>query len=53
MHLSDVDNREPWRRVSVLDGLVIGRVSGQGADGYREALEMIAEHLGVEPPAAA
>ncbi len=46
VHLSDVQHREEWRRHSVFDGLVIGVVSGKGAEGYREALEMIAERLG-------
>jgi 3-dehydroquinate dehydratase-2 len=47
VHLSDVAAREEWRHHSVLDGLVIGTVSGQGPDGYREALEMIKGKLGV------
>jgi 3-dehydroquinate dehydratase II len=47
VHLSDVGSREQWRRHSVLDGLVIGTVSGQGPDGYREALELIKGKLGV------
>ena len=46
VHLSDIQSREEWRRFSVFDGLVIGVVSGQGPDGYRVALEMIAEELG-------
>ena len=41
VHLSDVDRREEFRRVSVLEGIVIGRVSGEGVDGYRTALEQI------------
>ena len=41
VHLSDVDAREPFRRVSVLAGVVLGRVSGQGVDGYRTALEQL------------
>lgn len=45
VHLSDVASREEWRRVSVLQGLVIGTVSGRGPDGYREALEMLNEAL--------
>jgi 3-dehydroquinate dehydratase-2 len=53
VHLSDVDQREDWRRVSVLSGLVQGRVVGKGPDGYHEALQMLAQELGVEPPAAA
>ena len=43
VHLSDVDAREPFRRVSVLDGVCIARVAGKGPDGYREALERLKE----------
>jgi 3-dehydroquinate dehydratase-2 len=39
VHLSDVAHREPFRRVSVLEGVVTGTVSGQGVDGYRAGLE--------------
>ncbi|MDX6584237.1 MAG: 3-dehydroquinate dehydratase [Solirubrobacterales bacterium] len=46
VHISDVSVREEWRRVSVLDGLVLGAVSGKGADGYREALELLRKELG-------
>lgn len=42
VHLSDVDNREEWRRHSVLRDLCAGRVAGRGSDGYRDALRMIA-----------
>jgi 3-dehydroquinate dehydratase II len=45
VHLSDVDSREEWRRVSVLDGLVVGRVVGEGAEGYKRALAMLRERL--------
>jgi 3-dehydroquinate dehydratase-2 len=41
VHLSDVDNREPWRRQSVISDLVVARVAGKGVDGYREALEVL------------
>jgi 3-dehydroquinate dehydratase-2 len=47
VHLSDVESREDWRRVSVFDGLVLAKVSGKGPDGYREALGTIAAELGV------
>ena len=53
VHLSDVDAREEWRRRSVISDLVVGRVAGQGPDGYREGLEILAGELGVEPPSAA
>jgi 3-dehydroquinate dehydratase-2 len=45
VHLSDVDNREPFRRVSVLTDVCAGRVTGKGVDGYREALERLREVL--------
>jgi 3-dehydroquinate dehydratase-2 len=48
VHLSDVSSREDWRRVSVFDGLVLEKISGKGPDGYRDALEAIAETLGIE-----
>jgi 3-dehydroquinate dehydratase-2 len=47
VHLSDVESRDDWRRVSVFDGLVLAKISGRGADGYREALELLARELGV------
>jgi 3-dehydroquinate dehydratase-2 len=45
VHISDVSAREEWRRHSVFDGLVLGVVSGKGAEGYREALEMLKAEL--------
>jgi len=47
VHLSDVESREKWRQVSVFDGLVEAKISGKGVDGYREALALLAERLGV------
>jgi 3-dehydroquinate dehydratase II len=48
VHLSDVENRDDWRRVSVFDGLVLAKISGKGPDGYRDALGLLARELGVE-----
>ena len=45
VHLSDVESREPWRRVSVLADLCLTRVAGRGPDGYRLALERLREAL--------
>jgi 3-dehydroquinate dehydratase II len=42
VHLSNVDQREEWRRHSVLDGIAAARFVGKGADGYREALAWLA-----------
>lgn len=47
VHLSDVESREDWRKLSVFDGLVVAKVSGKGPDGYRDALEALARELGV------
>jgi 3-dehydroquinate dehydratase-2 len=47
VHLSDVESRDDWRRISVFDGLVLAKISGRGPDGYREALELLARELGV------
>ena len=46
VHLSDVESREVWRRLSVFDGLVLAKICGKGPDGYREALERLAGELG-------
>jgi 3-dehydroquinate dehydratase-2 len=45
VHLSAVDQREEWRRLSVIRELCVGTVSGKGVDGYREALEMLKEAM--------
>jgi 3-dehydroquinate dehydratase-2 len=45
VHLSDVDAREEWRRHSVIRDLCIGRVAGKGAEGYRDALELLKAEL--------
>jgi 3-dehydroquinate dehydratase II len=47
VHLSDVESRDDWRRLSVFDGLVLAKISGKGADGYNEALQLLAKELGV------
>ena len=44
VHLSNVDEREDWRRVSVISDLVAARFIGQGPDGYRLALQYLKEN---------
>jgi 3-dehydroquinate dehydratase II len=46
VHLSSVDEREEWRRLSVVRDLCIGTVQGKGVDGYREALELLKGEFG-------
>ncbi len=43
VHLSNVDEREEWRRVSVIRDIVATRFVGHGPDGYRLALEYLKE----------
>jgi 3-dehydroquinate dehydratase II len=43
VHLSNVDEREEWRRQSVVSELAARRIVGHGPKGYREALVFLAE----------
>jgi 3-dehydroquinate dehydratase II len=45
IHLSDVEHREPWRRISVIRDLCFATVSGRGPDGYRDALVRLRKEL--------
>jgi 3-dehydroquinate dehydratase II len=45
VHLSNVDDREQWRRRSVIEDLVAARFVGLGPDGYRQALEYLKENV--------
>ncbi len=46
VHLSNTRAREPWRAVSVIEGLCLASFVGQGVEGYREALVRLREELG-------
>jgi 3-dehydroquinate dehydratase II len=45
IHLTDIERREPWRRVSVIRDLCFETISGRGPDGYRDALVLLREKL--------
>lgn len=45
VHLSNVEEREPHRRISVVRDLAATAIWGKGPDGYREALEFLKEKL--------
>ena len=45
VHLSAIDEREEWRRVSVIRDLCIGTVQGKGPDGYADALRLLEQQL--------
>jgi 3-dehydroquinate dehydratase-2 len=43
VHLSDINNREPFRKISVIRPACISTVSGKGFDGYEESLKILLE----------
>ncbi len=45
VHLSDIMQREDWRRHSVIADVMDHRISGKGPDGYREALDWLHEAI--------
>ncbi len=45
VHLSNIHEREEWRRHSVISELCVATVAGRGPDGYRDALEQLRAHL--------
>jgi 3-dehydroquinate dehydratase-2 len=46
VHLSNVEGRDEWRKLSVFEGLVLDKIFGKGPNGYHEALELLARELG-------
>ena len=43
VHLSNIEEREEWRRHSVIGDLAAKRILGKGPEGYKEALEWLAQ----------
>jgi len=43
VHLSNIAEREEWRRHTVIEDIAAARVIGKGPEGYREALTFLAE----------
>ena len=44
VHLSNIDNRDSFRKVSVIKEVCIGQIKGKGKNGYLEAIELICKH---------
>ncbi len=45
VHISDIDEREDFRRVSLTKNACIASVAGKGFDGYVMAVKLILNHL--------
>ena len=45
VHLSDVDSREAFRRISYVTPVCVVRVTGLGFDGYSEAIAQLAAYI--------
>jgi 3-dehydroquinate dehydratase-2 len=46
VHISDIHAREDWRQSSVIQSACLAQISGEGTDGYRRALAILAEGAG-------
>ncbi len=46
VHISDVAAREDFRQVSYVREACFATVSGEGIEGYRHALQLLAQHIG-------
>lgn len=45
VHISHVEKREDYRQISYIREACFATISGQGIEGYRSALQLLAEHL--------
>lgn len=48
LHLSNPNTRETWRTTSVVAPVATGTIAGFGGDGYRLAIDAVANILGVD-----
>ena len=46
VHITDVDSREAFRRISYVRAACVRTISGHGTDGYLEAMDFLAEEYG-------
>ncbi len=45
VHLTDIDKREDWRRISVTRDVCIDQIAGHGGDSYLMALDRLLQYL--------
>lgn len=48
VHISDVNNREPFRKISFVRQVCISTISGHGTDGYLEAIDLLLKNGAVK-----
>ena len=48
VHISKLEEREDFRQTSYVRDACIATVSGEGIEGYRSAVRILAEHLGLD-----
>lgn len=46
VHLSDINAREPFRAISVIEPVCIAQIKGRGKQGYKDAIDLLIEHAG-------
>lgn len=44
VHLSDIEAREDFRRISVIEPVCVAQIKGKGKQGYKEAVDVLLEH---------
>jgi len=44
VHLSDIEAREEFRKISVISPVCIAQIKGKGKAGYLEAIDVLLEH---------
>lgn len=45
VHLSDINNREEWRKISVIAPVCVAQIIGKKEQGYVEAMRTLNQHL--------
>ena len=45
VHLSDIHQREPFRKISVIQEVCIRQIYGKGIESYLEGLKVLHQHL--------
>lgn len=51
VHLSNVDEREPFRRSSTIADVCIAKISGRGKQSYTDGIDLLVERLRAAAPA--